>query len=200
MSGKELERTLGVTYKTAWRMGQQIRTLMAKADGFEKMKGHVEIDEAYIGGYRPGRYKARSTGKTIVVGIVERGGRTVAKAVPNLQKETIRPFIYENVERGTAAAVSTDEAQIYELLKRKGYDHKSVNHSKEQWTTYNYGRHEWHHTNSIEAFWKIFKASIKSTHIHVSSKYMDKYLSEFAFRSNHRQMTNAMFDLLISAV
>lgn len=198
VSGKELQRTLGVTYKTAWRMGQQIRTLMAKADGFEKMKGHVEIDEAYIGGYRPGRYNPRSAGKTIVVGIVERGGRTVAKAVPNLRKETIRPFIYENVERG--AAVSTDEAQIYELLKRKGYDHKAVNHSEEQWRAFNYRSGEWHHTNSIEAFWKIFKNSIKSTHIHVSAKYMDKYLGEFSFRSNHRQMTNAMFDLLISAV
>ena len=55
VSGKELQRTLGVTYKCAYRMGQQIRVLMAKADGFEEMKGHVEIDEAYVGGYRPGR-------------------------------------------------------------------------------------------------------------------------------------------------
>jgi transposase len=50
VSGKELERTLGVTYKTAWRVGQQIRSLMTKADGFEKLQGHVEVDEAYVGG------------------------------------------------------------------------------------------------------------------------------------------------------
>ena len=55
VSGKELQRTLGVTYKTAWRMGQQIRVLMAKADGFEMLKGHVELDEAYVGGYQPGK-------------------------------------------------------------------------------------------------------------------------------------------------
>src|SRR6202167_1851277 len=95
VSGKELQRTLGVTYKTAWRMGQQIRILMAKADGFEKMKGHVDIDEAYIGGYRAGGNPGAGDNKTIVLGIVERGGRTVAKAVPNLRKETIRPFVYE---------------------------------------------------------------------------------------------------------
>ena len=55
VSGKELQRSLGVTYKTAWRMGQQIRTLMSKADGFEILQGHVELDEAYVGGRRPGK-------------------------------------------------------------------------------------------------------------------------------------------------
>ncbi|HWP27263.1 MAG TPA: IS1595 family transposase [Xanthobacteraceae bacterium] len=198
VSGKELQRALGVTYKTAWRMGQQIRTLMAKADGFEMMKGHVEIDEAYIGGRRAGGGPGAGHNKTIVLGIVERGGRTVAQTVPNLRKETIRPFVYKNIERGSL--VSTDEANLYKLLKRKGYEHKSVNHSKYEWRKYNYRHEEWHHTNSVESFWKLFKNSIRSTHIHVSPKYMDRYLREFTFRSNHRQMTNAMFDLLISAV
>ena len=81
MSGKELQRTLGVTYKTAYRMGQQIRKLTAKADGFEMMQGHIEIDEAYMGGERKG-FGPGPAGKQIVMGIVERGGRTVAKSVP----------------------------------------------------------------------------------------------------------------------
>jgi transposase len=198
VSGKELQRTLGVTYKTAWRMGQQIRVLMAKADGFETLQGHVEIDEAYIGGYREHGGPGKGENKTIVLGIVERGGRTVAKSIPNLKKETVRPFIYENVKAGSA--VSTDESSIYDLLKSAGYDHKSVNHSKKQWTKFNYRRAELHHTNSVESFWRLFKSSIRGTHIHVSEKYMDRYLKEFTFRSNHRQMANAMFDLLISAV
>lgn len=66
-------------------------------------------------------------------------------------------------------------------------------------SAYEYVRGE-HHTNNVENFWKLFKNSIRSTHIHVSAKYMDRYLQEFTFRSNHRQMSNAMFDLLISAV
>jgi hypothetical protein len=57
-----------------------------------------------------------------------------------------------------------------------------------------------HHTNTVENFWRLFKAAIRSTHIHVSPKYMDRYLGEFTFRSNHREMRNAMFDLLIGAV
>jgi transposase-like protein len=197
VSGKELQRTLGVTYKTAWRMGQQIRILMAKADGFEMLKGHVEIDEAYIGGVRHG-FGPGPGGKTVIMGIVERGGRTVAKTVPNLRMDSVRPFIYENIKAGSA--VSTDEAPIYDLLKNAGYDHKAVNHSKKQWRKFNYRRDEYHHTNSIESFWKLFKSSIRGTHIHVSEKYMDRYLKEFTFRSNHRQMANAMFDLLIASV
>ena len=69
VSGKELQRALGVTYKTAWRMGQQIRTLMGDADDFAMMQGHVEADEAYVGGKRSGGKTGRGApGKTIVIG------------------------------------------------------------------------------------------------------------------------------------
>jgi transposase len=198
VSGKELERTLGVTYKTAWRMGQQIRTLMAKADGFEVLKGHVELDEAYIGGYRPGPHGRGADGKTIVMGLKERGGRMATETIPNVKSATLREVVLRNVEKGSA--VSTDELVSYNLLTREGYDHRRVNHSHKKWTTYNYRRNEYHHTNSVESFWNLFKNSVRSTHIHVSPKYMDRYLKEFTFRSNHRGMANAMFDLLIASV
>jgi transposase-like protein len=197
VSGKELERTLGVTYKTAWRMGQQIRVLMAKADGFEMLKGHVEIDEAYVGGYSPGDIGRTAGNKTIVMGLVERGGRTVAEVVPNVKLETLRGVVRRTVEKGSA--VSTDELQSYNLLRKDGYDHHAVNHGRKKWTKYNYRRNENHHANSVESFWNLFKNSIRSTHIHVSPKYMDRYLREFTFRANHREMSNAMFDLLVAA-
>lgn len=192
VSGKELERTLGVTYKTAWRMGQQIRKLMAKADGFEKLKGHVEADEAYVGGHRRGKPGRGAAGKTIVMGMVERGGRMNTEIIPNVKMGTLRKAMLENVERGST--VSTDELFSYDLLTFEGYKHGRVTHSAKE-----YARGE-HHTNTVESFWKLFKASVRSTHIHISGKYMDRYLSEFTFRSNHRAMSNAMFDLLISAV
>jgi transposase-like protein len=198
VSGKELERTLGVTYKTAWRMGQQIRQLMAKADGFAMLKGHVELDEAYVGGHRPGPVGRGALGKTIVMGMQERGGRFVSETIPNVKTATLRDVVLRNVEKG--AAVSTDELTAYSLLKKDGYDHRRVNHSKKKWQTYNYRRNEYHHTNHVENFWRLFKQSIASTHIHVSAKHMDRYLKEFTFRSNHRAMTNAMFDLLIASV
>lgn len=198
VSGKELERALGVTYKTAYRMGMQIRKLMAKADGFAMLKGHVELDEAYIGGRRSGRPGRGALNKTVVMGLHERDGRFVAETIPNAKMPTLREVVLRNVEKGSA--VSTDEWAAYYLLKKEGYDHKTVNHSRGEWRTYNYRRDEYHHTNHVEGFWRLFKQSIASTHIHVSAKYMDRYLKEFTFRSNHRGMQNAMFDLLIAAV
>jgi transposase len=198
VSGKELERTLGVTYKTAWRMGQQIRLLMAKADGFELMQGHIEMDEAYVGGYTPGAFGRNQPKKTIVFGMVERGGRTVAETIPDLKSATLSERVKRNVKRGSI--VSTDELPAYGLLSRDGYRHGRVHHGADEWTKYDARAHAWHHTNSVESFWNLFKNSIRSTHIHVSRKYMDRYLKEFTFRANHRAMSNAMFDLLISAV
>ena len=83
VSGKELERALGVTYKTAWRMGQQIRMLMKRAESFEIMQGHVELDEMYVGGHRKGPSGRGAAGKTVVIGAAERGGRTVARVARN---------------------------------------------------------------------------------------------------------------------
>jgi transposase len=189
VSGKELQRSLGVTYKTAWRMGQQIRTLMAKADGFRKLKGHVEADEAFVGGRRR---HGDPDNKTVVMGLKERGGRLNTEVIPNIKMGSLRAAMLKNVERGST--VSTDELHSYDLLTFEGYRHGQVTHSAKEWT-----RGE-HHTNNIESFWNLFKNSVRSTHIHVSSKHMHKYLNEFAFRSNHRAMAGAMFDLLIASV
>lgn len=198
VSGKELERTLGVTYKTAWRMAKQIRTLMGEVNGFEMLKGHVEIDETYIGGHRPGKRGRGAAGKTIVFGIKEREGRIATQVVPDAKMPTLRAIVNENVEKGSI--VSTDEFGSYGLLKWDGYKHGSVKHVIKEWAWLERGTGVLHHTNGVESFWRLFKRSIASTHIHVSAKYMDRYLGEFVFRSNHRHRENAMFDLLIAAI
>lgn len=198
VSGKELERTLGVTYKTAWRMGQQIRLLMGSAQGFGMLQGHVEVDETYVGGHRPGKRGRGAAGKTIVMGIKERGGDMRAQAIPDVKKETLRAVVKDNVEPGSF--VSTDELVSYGLLAPDGYQHGAVKHGIKEYAYYDWRQGVKHHTNSVESFWKLFKNSIRSTHIHVSAKYMDRYLNEFTYRSNHRAMENAMFDLLIGAL
>ncbi len=198
VSGKELERSLGVTYKCAYRIGMQIRTLMAKADGFEVLKGHIEMDEAYVGGVSPGKRGRGADNKTIVFGMIERGGRVSTEIIPDAKQDTIRPIVLKNVQRGSV--VSTDEHGGYHLLSSAGYRHGRVNHARKEWSRYDQRARAKHHTNTIEGFWRLFKASIRSTHIHISPKYMDRYLSEFTFRSNHRAMQNAMFDLLIASV
>lgn len=199
VSGKELERTLGVTYKTAWRMGQQIRQLMAKADGFEMLAGHVELDEAYVGGRRSGGKRGRGApGKTIVVGMAERGGRMAAEIIPDIKKATLRGVTLGNVEPGSI--VSTDELVSYGLLDGDGYKHGVVKHGAKEHAHYDYRTRATHHTNTVEGFWRLFKASVRGTHVQISGKHMQRYLGEFTFRANHREMKNAMFDLLIAAV
>ncbi len=93
VSGKELQRTLGVTYKTAWRIGHQIRDLMDKVDSFQTLKGHVEIDETYFGGYRPRSQGGKdAANKTIIMGMKERGGRIETKIIPNVKTATLRRY------------------------------------------------------------------------------------------------------------
>lgn len=190
VSGKELQRTLGVTYKTAWRMGHQIRELMTKADGFEMLRGHVESDEAHIGGFRKP--------KTIIMGLKQRGGKMHAEVIPNIKLKTLRDVVLKTVQRG--AIVSTDELISYDLLSRDGYTHGTVTHSAKEYAYYDWEHGVMHHTNHVESFWRLFKKSVASTHISVSPKYMNRYLREFTFRANHREMQNAMFDLLIGAI
>ena len=198
VSGKELQRSLGVTYKTAWRMGDQIRKLMQKADGFEILQGHVEADEAYVGGARPGKRGRGAAGKTIVMGLKQRDGRIRAEVIENIKKATLREVVLRNVEPG--AIVSTDELMSYGLLEGDGFTHGTVKHGAKEYAYYDYRHGVTHHVNNVESFWRLFKKSIASTHIHVSQKHMGKYLGEFTFRSNHRAKENAMFDLLIGAL
>lgn len=192
VSAKELERQLGVTYKTAWRMGQKIRELAGNADFHGKLVGHIEVDETYVGGKRPGVRGRGALGKTIVVGMKQRDGAMKTAVVENVRMVTLQPIVESNVEIGST--VSTDELRSYNLLAPRGYAHDTVQHGAGQYVD------GIHHVNTVEGFWKLFKDSVKSTHIHISKKYASRYLDEFTFRSNHRQMGNAMFDLLIAAV
>jgi transposase-like protein len=199
VSGKELQRQLGVTYKTAWRIGHKIRELMERGDIKGLLAGHVEADEAYIGGRRSGGKRGRGAeGKTIVLGLKERGGAMQATVIPNVKKVTLREAVNERVEKGST--VSTDELMSYGLLTGDGYRHGQVKHSEKDWAHYDYRLGETVSTNAVENFWRHFKNSVRSTHIHVSQKHMQRYLAEFTFRQNHREHGNRMVDLILRAM
>lgn len=141
VAAKELERHLGVTYKTAHRMARQIRSLMSDSNG--KIGGSVEADETYIGGYRP-YIKGQRDNKAPVLGAVERGGEVRALVVTGANTSTALPFLRSNVEQNSA--IITDESGIYSRLKRE-YPHESVNHSQKEYVRGPV------HTNTIEGFW-----------------------------------------------
>jgi transposase len=191
VSAKELERQLGVTYKTAWRMAGLIREHMGTVDGDMQLGGPdkvVEIDETIIGGVIKGY---DHDNKTIVMGMLERGGRVTTQIVPNVKRASLWPVIEANVAKGTT--ISTDQLKSYGSIAVKGYRHMTVNHNKGQYVAASGAS-----VNSIEGFWRHLKCSIMGTHISVSPKYMARYVGEFEYRFNRREDAASMLPELLS--
>lgn len=189
VSAKEIERQIGVTYKTAWRMGHEIRKYMGWVDGDDQLggSGEVEADEVFIGG----KDEIGKDDKYVVLGMLERGGAVITRLVEGKTVEHVVPHIVKNVKEG--ATVYTDKARIYADLKREGFTHEAVNHNQGEYVR---GKV---HTNSIEGFWAALKRGINGTHIWVSRKHLPSYLGEFEFRHNLRKAPHLMFDLLLVA-
>jgi transposase-like protein len=189
VAAKELQRQIGVTYKTAWRMCHELRKLMASADHGGPLGGHVEVDETLVGGVS--KSYDRMANKSVVFGIAERDGKVRTGHVPDTTQFTLEPIIIENVAPG--ATISSDEHRGYIDLKRSGFKHGRVTHSKKEYVR------GIHHTNTIEGHWSHLKRSIKGTHTSVSGKHLWKYLAEFNYRRNYRHSHSVMFDRLIAA-
>jgi transposase len=190
---KELQRQLGVTYKTAWRMGHEIRKHMAAVDGDPPLSGHVEVDEAYIGGVNEGAGRGRGLeNKAILLGMVQRGGKAITKVIPDATRQRLLREIGHNVRRGST--VHTDEFTGYGGLEGRGYKHRTVNHSRDEYATAD-GRG----TQHVEGYFSRLKNSIRGTHVSVSPKHLSKYAGEFEYRYNRRKRPEKMIDELLSA-
>lgn len=194
VAAKEVERQLGVTYKTAWRMCHMIREYMGTVDGSEPIGGvfkRVEIDETFIGGKTPGGQGGK--GKTVVLGMLERGGNVITQAVPNRRAKTLLPIIAQHVE--AYSEIHTDEHVGYGALRgtpNKRYWHKTVSHVTEEYVSKTGTT-----VNGIEGFWANLKRGIEGTHIHVSAKHLPKYLGEFEYRWNMRDRPQWMLERLM---
>jgi transposase len=210
ISAKQLERELGVTYKTAWRMFTKIRNeLMTQDDA--PLSGTVEADEMYVGGKprqsdraswaaaassterRQAAQKWSRDHKTPVFGMVERGGKSAAHVVPLQPQRAIMGHIEARVERD--AMLYTDDARIYDkLTERTGIAHDTINHSARVYVRGDV------HTNTIEGVWANMKTGIVGTHHHVSPKWLQGYLNEYVWRYNRRHETHPMFLSLLEQI
>ena len=199
VAAKEVERQIGVTYKTAWRMCHEIRKYMAIVDGDAPLGGlgrTVQLDETFIGGRRAtGNKKGGdpSVNKTTVFGLLEVGGEIITRVVENRRSGTLLPIIRATVKRPTI--IHTDEHKAYGALPMLGYRHATVNHSREEYVCRTTGAT----VNALEGFWSQLKRGIFGTHIHVSAKHLPKYLGEFEFRHNRRHRPETMLSELMTA-
>ncbi len=188
VSAKELQRQLGVTYKTAWRMARLIREYMGEIDGNDRLGGPgqiVEADKAFIGG----KDKQGHDDKTIVLGMVERDGDVMTKIVPSKRQSVVSGNVADNVKAGSI--ISTDTGHSFAPLKDYGFQHMRVNHEKGE-----YARGK-AHSNTIEGFWNLFKSAYRGTYVRVSPKYLDLYLGEFEYRWNLRKSPELMLPILL---
>jgi transposase-like protein len=195
VSAKQIQRETGVTYKTAWRMFKQIRTLMS--DDIQLEGSSVEMDETYMGGKpRRGAKVTRGRGdktKTCVVGVVERGGKVVAVTASDASRKTLHGIAKEYILPDSI--VYTDEWSGYAGLEKvNGYQHRRVNHSA---GVYVVGTT---HTQTIEGFWSLVKRGIGGVYHSVSKKYLQTYLDEYSFRYNRRNLGQPMFTSLLAQV
>lgn len=191
ISAKELERQLGVTYKTAWRMLNLIRKNL-KQDK-RPLAGTVEMDEAFFGGHgNGGAYNKNASNviaqKTKVLAAIERGGIARAEKVNDLTATTIGQFLRQHVD--PKAKVMTDGSNRYDAAS-KAFNRQSVNHGARQYVTGNV------HVNNVESFWSHVKRSIKGTHKSVSKRHFQSYLDGFVFLRNNRHNDNQRFAVLL---
>jgi len=129
ISAKQIQRETGVTYKTAWRMFKQIRTLLNEDS--QHLTGEVEVDKTYVGGKREGKRGRGAEGKAKVLGAVQRNGKVVAEVVPDVKRHTIVPFMVNKVDRN--ATLYTDEFPAYDHISRFGIKHLRINHHDKEY-------------------------------------------------------------------
>jgi transposase-like protein len=196
ISAKQIQRETGVTYKTAWRMFKQIRTLLSEDITLEGSS--VEMDETYMGGRRKGHRGRPGRGDkkmTPVVGIAERttgNRRVVAKATQDVTANTLTGMVKEYVL--PESTVFTDDFSGYDRLKKEGFTHHRINHSAKVWVVGDI------HTNTIEGFWSLVKRGIGGVYHQVSQKYLQSYLDEYTFRYNRRDQGNLIFTSILKKV
>jgi transposase-like protein len=193
VSALQLKRMLNLgSYETAWFLCHRIRGAM-EDQGAGMLSGIVEVDETYIGGKARGKGRGYKKNKTMVLGAVERGGRVRLRVAPNERRETLRGFV-KDVVHDDAEAIYTDQEPAYGDLGDWNTRHKRVNHGDEEWVR------GLVHTNTVESAWSLLDRAILGSYHKLSTKHMQAYCDEFAFRFNNRENPYLFRDTLLKLV
>ena len=187
MSAKQMERMLGVTYKTAWFLCHRVREAMDGAAPQGPLGGHnevVEVDETYVGGKARNRATRKPAAKKAVVALVQRDGHARSFHVANVNAKDVRGLVVTNIDR--ASVLMTDESPVYLRMGREFQNHYAVNHSAKEFVTCG----GFKHSNTAENFFSIFKRGVIGTYHHMSEAHLGRYCAEFDLRYNTRDMND----------
>jgi transposase len=194
ISAKQLERELGVTYKTAWRMFNKIRTELMADDDEGQLGGDVEVDETSWGGkprhrMTPQEGAAHREAKATVLGMVEREGRVRVRIIPSRRGPALSRAVRTHVN--PSAFIITDDWQAYEPLRGEFLDHRVINHSAGSYVDGDV------HTNTIEGFFGNLKTGMRGAYKHISDRWLQSYLDEYSWRYNARREPEGLFEQLL---
>jgi transposase len=196
VSAKQMERELGVGYKTAHRIMKKIRTELMTDEDDGPLSGDVEIDETLWGGKPRGRKlnpqeaAAFREAKATVLGMVERGGKVRVRVISSRRGYALSREVRANVN--PTSIIFTDDWPAYKPLRGEFLDHRVINHSAGLYVD---GPT---HTNTIEGFFGNLKTGMRGAYKKVSPHYLQSYLNEFAWRHNARYEGRAMFKQLLA--
>ena len=184
VSSKQLERMLGVTYKTAWFMTHRIREAMNEESGglFGTGGGFVEADETYIGKTEKEK-KFSFHHKQKVMTLVDRNSRKAKSTVlVDFTQKEIAPILRKHM--ADDAVLMTDKARPYRKVGKEFADHKTVDHGRREYVQYNNPNV---HTNTIESYFSVFKRGMRGVYQHCKEVHLQRYMNEFDFRYNYRE-------------
>lgn len=191
MSACQVQRTLGMSYKTAWYLCHRIRAAMAAAEK-PMLDGTVELDETYVGGKNRGKGKiARWDNKQVVVGIRKRNGDLRFFHAKDVKSGTLAQYIRENVSQDVDVIITDDFASHPYAMRKAGMkSHKTINHSRKVYVMGDV------HTNTVESAFSLLKRGIMGTWHKISAKHLPAYLEEMSFRFNRRKRRDLFVDTL----
>jgi transposase-like protein len=188
VSALQIQRTIGVSYKTAWFMMHRLREAMAEGADPSALGGEgkfVEADASFVGGKEANKHVSKRNskniggkGKAAVHVLVERGGRARSHHVADVSGKTLRPIIVKHVSR--KSALMTDTGGAYRWIGKEFARHEMVNHAKDEYVRGDA------YSNTAEGFFAILKRGVYGTFHSISEAHLHRYLAEFDFRYSHR--------------
>ena len=178
VTARSAANMLGLQANTAALFYRKIREVIVhhlSLQAQEVFMGSIELDESYFGGVRKGRRGRAAAGKTIVFGILKRGGKVYTQVVPNAKASTLLPIVARKV--APDSVVYTDSFRSYNALDVSRFHHHRINHSER----FGAGKN---HINGVENFWNQAKRVLRKYNGIAASNF-HLFIKECEFRFNH---------------